>query len=91
MSSDDDRPSAFTDVRRGLGLLFRAARTTAKKLPKGNLEELAVTSAREVGRAFENVASTVAGGVVGAIEAVGSEVLGKRKDGDKKDDGSSGT
>jgi hypothetical protein len=80
---DDDRPSAFTDVRRGLGLLFRAARTTAKKLPKGNLEELAVTSAKEVGRAFESVASTVAG-------AIEREVLGKRKDDDKKDPPSGG-
>jgi hypothetical protein len=63
----DDKPSAFEDVRKGLGLLFRAARTAVKKLETQGVEEVVVTSAREVGRAIENVAS-----------AVEREVFGKR-------------
>jgi hypothetical protein len=63
----DDKPTALEDVRKGLGLLFRAARTAAEKLPKGGVEEVVVTSAREVGRALENVAS-----------AIEREVFGKR-------------
>ena len=55
----DDRPNPLTDVRKGLGLLFRAARTAVSRLPKGDLEEAVVTSAREVGRAIENVATTL--------------------------------
>jgi hypothetical protein len=55
----DDKPSALEDVRKGLGLLFRAARTTVEKLPTKDLEEVVVTSAREVGRAIENVGKTI--------------------------------
>ncbi len=73
----DDRPNPLTDVRKGLGLLFRAARTAVARLPKGDLEEAVVASAREVGRAIENVASTLE-----------REVLGKRGRGEppKADD-----
>jgi hypothetical protein len=67
----DDRPNPLTDVRKGLGLLFRAARTAVSRLPKGDLEEAVVTSAREVGRAIENVAT-----------ALEREVLGKRARGE---------
>jgi hypothetical protein len=56
--SDDD-PNPFVDVAKGLGLLFRAARTAAKKLPSKELEEVVLTSAKEVGRALENVAATI--------------------------------
>ncbi len=67
--SDDKTPNPLTDVRKGLGLLFRAARTTARKLPTTNfgkeLEEAVVTSAREVGRAIENVATTIEREVLG--------------------------
>jgi hypothetical protein len=63
----DDKPTPLQDVRKGLGLLFRAARTAVEKLPKGGVEEVVVTSAREVGRALENVAS-----------AIEREVFGKR-------------
>jgi hypothetical protein len=55
----DDKPNAFEDVRKGLGLLFRAAKTTVEKLPTKDLEEVVVTSAREVGRAIENVGKTI--------------------------------
>ena len=63
----DDKPTPLEDVRKGLGLLFRAARTAMERLPKGGVEEVVATSAREVGRAIENVAS-----------AVEREVFGKR-------------
>ena len=59
----DDPPNPLTDVRKGLGLLFRAAWTTAKKLPTKDIEASLVSSAREVGqevrRAFGNVATTI--------------------------------
>ena len=66
----DDKPNAFADVRKGLGLLFRAAKTTVEKLPTKDLEEVVVTSAREVGRALENVGKTIE-----------REVFGNKKDG----------
>jgi hypothetical protein len=55
----DDKPNPFDDLRRGLGLLFRAARTTVERLPKAPLEDVVLTSAREVGRAIENVGKTI--------------------------------
>jgi hypothetical protein len=64
----DDRPNPLSDVAKGLGLLFRAARTVVGKIAKGDLEEAVVTSAREVGRAFENVAATLERGVLGKRE-----------------------
>lgn len=63
--SDDKTPDPLSDVAKGLGLLFRAARAAARKLPKKDLEEVVVTSAREVGRAIENVAATIERGVTG--------------------------
>jgi hypothetical protein len=64
----DDKPSAFEDVRKGLGLLFRAARTTVERLPKKNLENVVMESAREVGRAFENVGKAIEREVLGHKE-----------------------
>jgi hypothetical protein len=64
----DDKPNPFDDLRKGLGLLFRAARTTVEKLPKTDLEEVVVTSAREVGRAIESVG-----------RAIEREVFGKKE------------
>jgi hypothetical protein len=55
----DDRPNPLTDVIKGLGLLLRAAKTAVERLPAKDLEEVVLTSAREVGRALENVATTV--------------------------------
>ncbi len=63
----DEKPTPFQDVRKGLGLLFRAAKTAVERLPTGGVEEVVATSAREVGRALENVASVIE-----------REVLGKR-------------
>lgn len=56
---DEDKPNPIEDVRKGLGLLFRAARGAVEKLPTKGLEEVVVTSAREVGRALENVGKTI--------------------------------
>jgi hypothetical protein len=55
----DERPNPLTDVLKGLGLLLRAAKTTVERLPTKDLEQVVLTSAREVGRAIENVATTV--------------------------------
>jgi hypothetical protein len=63
MANDDptgnDKPNPLDDLRKGLGLLFRAAKTTIEKLPTGELEEAVLSGAKEVGRAIENVAHTV--------------------------------
>ena len=46
-------------MRKGLGLLFRAAKTAVDSLPTGKLEDVVMSGAREVGRAVENVADTI--------------------------------
>jgi hypothetical protein len=61
----DDKPNPMEDVRNGLGLLFRAAKTAVEKLPTKDLEDAVVTSAREVGRAIENVGKTIEREVLG--------------------------
>jgi hypothetical protein len=59
MAMGDERPNPLVDVAKGLGLLFRAARTVVGKIPTNGLEDAVVTSAKEVGRALENVATTL--------------------------------
>ena len=61
MATDDkpSPPNPFDDVRKGLGLLFRAAKTVAQKLPTDPIEKVVLDGAREVGRAVENVTNTV--------------------------------
>jgi hypothetical protein len=62
MSADkpeDPKPNPIEDLRKGLGLLFRAAKTTLEQLPTEKLEEAVVSSAKEVGRAIENVTQQV--------------------------------
>ena len=61
----DEKPDPIEDVRKGLGLLFRAAKTAVDKLPTKDIEEVVVTSAREVGRAIENVGKTIEREVLG--------------------------
>jgi hypothetical protein len=78
-ASMSDDPNPLSDVRRGLGLLLRAARTAARKWPTTDLESVVTTSAREVGRAIENVAVTLE-----------REVFGKGKSGDGGDGASKG-
>lgn len=60
------KPDPIEDVRKGLGLLFRAAKNAASELPTGKLEDALMTGVREVGRAVENVASTIEREVFGA-------------------------
>jgi hypothetical protein len=91
---DDNKPNPLEDVRKGLGLLFRAAKTTVEKLPTKDLEEVVVTSAREVGRALENVGKTIEREVLGkkdepktrvsTEEARGTEAESKKDDSDEK-------
>lgn len=57
--SNEDKPDPLEDVRKGLGLLFRAAKTAVKKLPTEPIEKVVIDGAREVGRAVENVASSL--------------------------------
>jgi hypothetical protein len=61
MSEDDkpEKPDPIEDVRKGLGLLFRAAKSAIDQLPTRHVEEAVVAGAREVGRAIENVTSTL--------------------------------
>jgi hypothetical protein len=59
MPSDDHKPDPLDDVRKGLGLLFRAAKTAVEKLPKEKVEGAVISTAREVGRAVGNVASAI--------------------------------
>ena len=74
----DDKPNPLEDVRKGLGLLFRAAKTAAQKLPTTKVEEVVATGAREVGRAIENVTTTIEREIFGK----GSAGARDKKDGD---------
>jgi hypothetical protein len=55
----DEKPDPLSDVIRGLGLILRAAKTTVERVPTKGLEEVVLDTAREVGRAIENVATVV--------------------------------
>jgi hypothetical protein len=55
----DEKPNPIEDIRQGLGLLFRAAKTTLEKSPTGEIEEAVNSGAKEVGRAIENVTQAV--------------------------------
>lgn len=62
MSQDDQnekKPDPIEDVRKGLGLLFRAAKTAVNELPTDKLEKAVVSGVKEVGKAIENVAQAV--------------------------------
>jgi hypothetical protein len=62
---DDDKPNPIEDLRKGLGLLIRAAKTTIEQIPTGKLEDAVLSGAKEVGRAIENVAQTVEHQILG--------------------------
>ena len=60
--SDDPKDPASTpgqDVKKAFGLLYRAAKTAVDQLPTRKVEEAVTMGAKEVGRAIENVASTL--------------------------------
>ncbi len=85
----DDKPNPLDDVRKGLGLLYRAAKTTVEKLPTKDVEEAMVTTAREVGRAIENVGKTIEREVFGGKDgkpAAGDKPAEAKADGEKKDE-----
>jgi hypothetical protein len=71
--ADNDKPNPLEDVRKGLGLLFRAAKTTVEKLPTKDVEEAVITTAREVGRAVESVGRTIEREVFGGKERKADE------------------
>jgi hypothetical protein len=71
--ADNDKPNPLEDVRKGLGLLFRAAKTTVEKLPTKDVEEAVITTAREVGRAVESVGRTIEREVFGGKDRKGDE------------------
>jgi hypothetical protein len=56
---NSDKPDPIEDVRKGLGLLFRAAKSTLDQLPTRDFEEAVISGAREVGRAIENVTGVI--------------------------------
>jgi hypothetical protein len=59
VAMSEEKPKPLDDVKEGLGLLLRAAKTAAKGIPTDNVENIVVEGAKEVGRAFETVASTI--------------------------------
>ena len=68
----DDKPDPLSDVIKGLGLIFRAAKTTVERMPKKGLEDAVLETAREVGRAIENVAGAIEREVLGTKGASGA-------------------
>ena len=60
MSDDPQKkPDPIEDVRKGLGLLLRAATTAVNALPTDKFETAVVSGVKEVGRAIENVAQAI--------------------------------
>ncbi len=50
-----DKPNPVSDLKQGLGLLFRAAKGAVEQLPTGKLENVAKDAASELERAFESL------------------------------------
>ena len=59
MSDDAKKPDPVDDLKKGIGLLFRAAKTAVDQLPTGKLEKVVVSGVKEVGRAIENVTDQI--------------------------------
>ncbi len=62
MPGDDDKktpPDPVEDLKKGIGLLFRAAKSAVDQLPTEKLEQVVVTGVKEVGRAIENVTDQI--------------------------------
>ena len=53
----DDKPKPVDDLKQGLNLLFRAAKGAVEKIPTDKIEGAVKDGAKEVGKAFESVAS----------------------------------
>jgi hypothetical protein len=59
MSDEQKKPDPVDDLKKGLGLLFRAAKTAVDQLPTNKLEKVVVSGVKEVGRAIENVTDQI--------------------------------
>ncbi len=66
--SDENKPDPLDDLRKGLGLLFRAAQNTVSSLPSTGLEKVIATGAEEVKRAFVNVGQVIEREMRGATD-----------------------
>ena len=58
--TDEKKPDPLEDLQKGIGLLFRAARSAVDQLPTKGVEEVVKTGVREVGRALGNVTERIA-------------------------------
>ena len=68
MPDEPKKPDPMEDLRTGLGLLFRAAKTAVDEFPTEKIEEAVKQGARDVGKVFETVG-----------EAIDEKVLGRKK------------
>ncbi len=62
MAEGDDKktpPDPVDDLKKGFGLLFRAAKSAVDQLPTEKLEQVVVNGVKEVGRAIENVTDQI--------------------------------
>lgn len=66
--SDAKKPEPLDDVKEGLGLLFRAAKTAVSQIPTDKIESAVTEGARDFGKALETVGETIE-----------REVFGKKK------------
>jgi hypothetical protein len=55
----DDKPKPVDDLKQGLNLLFRAAKGAVDKIPTDKIEGAVREGAKEVGKAFESVATEI--------------------------------
>jgi hypothetical protein len=55
----DDKPKPVDDLKQGLNLLFRAAKGAVDKIPTDKIEGAVKDGAKEVGKAFESVATEI--------------------------------
>jgi len=53
----DEKPKPVDDLKQGLGLLYRAAKGAVDKIPTDKIESAMKDGAKEVGKAFETVAT----------------------------------
>jgi hypothetical protein len=68
----DDKPTPVDDLKQGLNLLFRAAKGAVDKIPTDKIEGAVRDGAKEVGKAFESVATEIDKVVTQATTRTGS-------------------
>lgn len=69
----DDKPKPVDDLKQGLGLLFRAAKGAVEKIPTDKIESAVKDGAKEVGKAFETVATEIDQVITKATTSSGSQ------------------